>query len=39
MVIFYKKWKEYNEIQLRKNKMALNNRKMTNYPPSPVQNK
>ena len=36
MVIFYKKWKKYNEIQLTKNKMDLNNRKMTNHPPSPV---
>ena len=35
MVIFYKKWKKYNEIQLTKNKMDLNNRKMTNHPPSP----
>ena len=34
MVIFYKKWKTYNEIQLAKNKMDLNNRKMTNHPPS-----
>ena len=36
MVIFYKKWKKYNEIQLAKNKMDLNIRKMTNHPPSPV---
>ena len=35
MVIFYKKWKKYNEIQLTKNKMDLNIRKMTNHPPSP----
>ena len=35
MVIFYKKWKKYYEIQLIKNKMDLNNRKMTNHPPSP----
>ena len=34
MVIFYKKWKKYNEIQLTKNKME-NIRKMTNHPPSP----
>ena len=33
MVTFYKKWKKYNEIQLTKNKMDLNNRKMTNHPP------
>ena len=32
MVIFYKKWKKYNEIQLTKNKMDLNNRKMLNHP-------
>ena len=36
MVIFYKKWKKYNETQLTKNKMELNIRKMTNHPPSPV---
>ena len=35
MVIFYK-WKKYNEIQLTKNKMDLNIRKMTNHPPSPA---
>ena len=35
MVIFYMKWKKYNEIQLTKNKMDLNNRKMTNHPSSP----
>ena len=35
MVIFYKIWKKYNEIQLTKNKMDLNNREMTNRPPSP----
>ena len=35
MVIFYKKWKKSNEIQLTKNKMDLNIRKMTNHPPSP----
>ena len=35
MVIFYKRWKKYNEIQLTKNKMDLNIRKMTNHPPSP----
>ena len=38
MVIFYKKWKStMNEIQLTKNKLDLNNRKMTNHIPSPVQ--
>ena len=35
MVIFYKKWKKYTEIQLTKNKMDLNVRKMINHPPSP----
>ena len=38
MVIFYKKWKKYNEIQLTKNKMDLNIRKMTNHPLSPGKN-
>ena len=38
MVIFYKKWKKYNEIQLAKNKMDLNILKMTNHPPSPWLN-
>ena len=38
MVIFYKKWKKYNEIQLTKSKMDLNMRKLTNHPPSPVRN-
>ena len=33
-VIFNKKWKKYNEIQLTKNKMDLNIRKITNHPPS-----
>ena len=36
MVIFYKKWKKYNEIQLIKNKIDLNNRKITNYHPPPL---
>ena len=35
MVTFYKKWKKYYEIQLTKNKMDVNNLKMTNHPPSP----
>ena len=35
--IFYKIWKKYNEIQLTKNKIDLNSRKMTNHPPSSVQ--
>ena len=34
MVIFYKKWKKYNETQLTRNKMDLNIQKMTNHPPS-----
>ena len=38
MVIFYKKWKKYNEIQLTKNKMDLNIQKITNHPPSPKNN-
>ena len=38
MVIFYEKWKKYNEIQSTKNKMDLNIQKMTNHPPSPGQN-
>ena len=28
MVVFYKIWKQYNEIQLTINKMNLNNRNM-----------
>ena len=32
MIIFYKKLKKYNEIQLTKNKMDLNIWKMTNHP-------
>ena len=34
MVIFNMKWKKYNEIQLTKNIMDLNIRKMTNHTPS-----
>ena len=30
-VSIYKIWKKYNEIQLTKNKMDLNIRKMTNH--------
>ena len=37
MVIVYKKFKKYNEIQLTKNKMDFNNRKITNHPHSPVK--
>ena len=36
MVIFYKKSKKNNEIQLTKNKMNLNNRLIKNHPLSPV---
>ena len=35
MVIFYKKWKKNNEIQITKNKMDGNNKKMNNHLPSP----
>ena len=35
MGVFYNIWKRYNEIQLTKNKMNLNNRKIKNHPPSP----
>ena len=35
MVIFYKILKNYNEIQLTKNKMDLNIWKMTTHPSSP----
>ena len=38
MIIFNMKWKNYNEIQLTKKQMDLNIRKMTNQPPSPVNN-
>ena len=37
MVIFYKKWKKYNELQLTKNKVDLNIWKIANHPPSHVQ--
>ena len=36
VVLFYKKWKKYNEIHLTKNKIDLNNRKMTSHPPFPA---
>ena len=32
MVLFYKKWKKYNEIELKK-KMDLNNQKIANIHP------
>ena len=35
MIIFCKICKKYNEIQLTKNKMDLNNQKMKNHPYSP----
>ena len=38
MVIFYKRWKKYNDIQLTKNKMDLNNQKMKNHPSSHKRN-
>ena len=37
IVVFHKIWKKYNEIQLTKNKMDLNNRIMKNHPPSPAK--
>ena len=36
MEIFCKKSKKNSEIQLTKSKMGLNIRKMTNHPPSPI---
>ena len=33
MVIFYKKWKKYNEIQLTKNKMDLIEKLRIIHPP------
>ena len=39
MVIFYKKWKKYNEIQLTKHKMDLNIRKITTLTVLEVWNK
>ena len=36
MVMFYNKWRKYNEIQLTKNKVGLNNRKIKNHRPSLV---
>ena len=35
MVLFYEMWKKYNEIQLIRNKMDLNNRIMRNDSNSP----
>ena len=39
MVVYYKRWKKYNEIQLTKNKMDLNNQKIKNNGPLPKCNK
>ena len=39
LLVFYKIWKKYYEIQLTKIKMDLNNLKMTNHPPSPDSDK
>ena len=33
---YFIRWKKHNEIQLTKNKMDLNIRKMTDHPPSPA---
>ena len=35
IILFYKIWNKYNEIQLTKNKMGLDNPRMTNHPSSP----
>ena len=35
LLVFYQRWKKYNEIQLTKNKMDLNDRKIKNHPFSP----
>ena len=37
MILLNKIWKKYNEIELTKNKMDLNNRKMTNHRGSTIQ--
>ena len=34
---YFTRYEKNNEIQLTKNKMDLNNRKMTNHPPSHAQ--
>ena len=31
MLVFYKIWKKFNEVQLTKYKMDVNNRKMANH--------
>ena len=36
MLLLYRKWKKYNEIQLTKNKIDLNNQNFTNHPPSHI---
>ena len=35
MVVFNQIWKNYDKIQLTKNKMDLNNKKIKNNPPYP----
>ena len=37
MLVLYKRWKKHNEIQLTKNKMDLNNRKLKIIHPSPSE--
>ena len=37
MLILCKRWKKYNEFQLTKNKMDLNNRKLKIIHPTPSQ--
>ena len=37
MVIFYKKWKKYNEFQLTKNKMDFNTLKLKIIHPPPSE--
>ena len=37
MLVLYKRWKKQNEIQLTKNKMNLNNRKLKIIHPPPSE--
>ena len=37
MLVLYKRWKKHNEIQLTKNKMDLNNRKLKIIHPPPSE--
>ena len=39
MVVSYKIWKNYNDIQFTKKNMDFNNRKIKNHPSSPVLSK